>query len=257
MVHSAATNGPAATYTVTLYMTTAELNGNAPATFKLYKSTAATVGAISSTNTQTVATTVNTNANYTSFTASFTGLSLFFIGNESIVLPLELVQFSSTRNSGSSKLVWQTANETNTKNFVIERSKEGNTYQAIGTVNAAGTGAGQYNYTDAFKFSGNMYYRLKMVDIDGRFTYSPVIILKELPENKVTVYPNPFDETFTIDLGSRDLLNSVANIVDAKGGSVRKLRLSATQTQVNMKGMPTGNYVIQFADGSSMKIVKR
>jgi len=254
---SPTTNGTTTSYTVTLYMTTAELNGNLPATYKIYKSSATTVAGITANNTTTATTTVTTNANYTSFTATFTGFSLFFIGNASIVLPLQLLQFNGVRAGGISQLTWETANEINTKNFVIERSKDGTNYQAAGTVNAAGTGGGAYNYNDPLKFSGNMYYRLKMVDINGRFTYSPVIVLKEMAENKVTVYPNPIDEMVTVDIGSKNLLNTIANIIDAKGGIVRKIRLTAVQTQVNTNGMPKGNYIIQFADGSATKIVKR
>lgn len=251
------TNGPTASYTVTLYMTTAELNGAPSANYKVYKSSAATVAAITSGNTQTVATTVSSNANYTSFTATFTGFSLFFIGNESIVLPLQLVQFSGTRVGNISKLVWNTANEINTRSFVIERSKNGTAYQTAGTVNAAGTGNGTYSFDDEINFSGNMYYRLKMTDIDGSFTYSSVIVLKEIPENKISVYPNPFDETFTIDMGAVDLLNTSISIIDAKGVVLKKVKLTAIQTQVNTAGLPKGNYVVQFADGKSTRIVKR
>lgn len=251
------TNGSTTTYTVTLYMTTAELAGNDPANFRIYKSSAATVAAITNTNTTMAATTVISNANYTSFTATFTGFSLFFIGNESIVLPLQLTQFNGNRVAGVSKLSWKTANEVNTKNFVVERSKDGNSYTAAGTVNAVGSGQGSYNFDDVLKFSGNMYYRLKMTDIDGRFTHSSVIVLKEAPENKVTVYPNPFDEIFTIDIGAANLINTSASIVDAKGVVVRTIKLGAVQTQVNTAGMAKGNYAIRFADGKTVKLVKR
>lgn len=252
-----ATNGATASYTVTLYMTTAELNGTPATNLKIYKSSAATVAGITDANTQTVATTINSNANYTSFTANFTGFSLFFIGNESIVLPLQLLQFNGVRTNGASKLTWKTANEINTKNFVVERSKDGVAYHVAGTVNAAGTGGDIYNFSDVVKFSGTMYYRLKMVDTDGRFTYSSVIVLKETLENKVSIYPNPFEQVFTIDIGATDLLNTSANIIDAKGVVLKKVKLMAIQTQVNISGMPKGNYIIQFADGKSQKIVKQ
>ncbi|RYY49231.1 MAG: T9SS type A sorting domain-containing protein [Chitinophagaceae bacterium] len=250
-------NGPTASYTVTLYMTTAELNGTIPTNYRIYKSSAATSAGITAGNTQTVATTVNSNINYTSFTATFTGFSLFFIGSENVVLPLDLVQFNGIRNAGASILKWETANEINTRNFVVERSRDGSSYQALGTVNAVGTGNANYSYNDVVKFAGSMYYRLKMVDIDGRFTYSPVVILKDVLENKVNVYPNPLEGIFTIDIGSRNLINTQVNIVDAKGVSVKKVRLTAIQTLVNSSDMPAGNYVLQFADGSSIKIVKR
>ncbi|MBC7935996.1 MAG: T9SS type A sorting domain-containing protein [Rhizobacter sp.] len=251
------TNGATATYTLRLYMTNAELNGTPPVNYKIYKSTATTVAGITSGNTQTVATTVLTDINYTSFTASFTGFSLFFIGSENVVLPLQLLQFSGVRNNGISKIFWKTDNEVNTKNFIVERSKDGVVYQSMGTVNAAGTGSGTYNFDDAIKFGGNMYYRLKMTDIDGSFTRSSVIVLKETPENKVNIYPNPFQETFTIDIGATSLLNTLANIIDAKAVVLKTIKLTAMQTQVNVSGMAKGNYVVQFADGNSMKIVKK
>ncbi|MFZ4769389.1 MAG: T9SS type A sorting domain-containing protein [Ferruginibacter sp.] len=250
------TNGATTTYTVTLYMTTAELNGNSPTNFKIYKSSAASVVGINNTNTILATTTVNSNANYTSFTATFTGFSLFFIGDANVVLPLQLIQFNGTRINGESKLHWKTSNEVKTKNFVVERSRDGVSYTAAGVVNALGFGDGNYNFIDVIKFSGNMHYRLKMVDIDGRFTRSSIIVLKETPENKVSIYPNPFEETFTIDIGASALQHTTASVLDAKGVVVKTIKLTSMQTQINMSRMSKGNYVVQFADGKSIRIVK-
>ncbi len=54
----------------------------------------------------------------------------------------------------------------------------GQSYVTIGKVAATGSGAGNYSFVDNNTVSGNNYYRLKMVDIDGAFKYSHVIIVK-------------------------------------------------------------------------------
>jgi hypothetical protein len=92
-------------------------------------------------------------------------------------LPVTLRGFSVYKQNQSARLQWQTASEQNSKEFIIERSNDGTIYNAIGAVAAAGNSqyVRQYAYTDEHPETGNNYYRLKQVDIDGKFSYSPVV----------------------------------------------------------------------------------
>ncbi len=98
-------------------------------------------------------------------------------------LPVKMMEFTAQKAGGTDVLVsWKTASETNVDRYEIEVARGNAALQAsrftkIGTVASAGntTSIRTYNFTDneTEKF-GPRYYRLKMVDVDGSFTYSPI-----------------------------------------------------------------------------------
>ena len=119
-----------------------------------------------------------------------------------IVLPLKLLSFKGKKQDGSILLNWVTANELQVNRFEIERSNDGSAYQKAGTVLASGTGSANkyYSFTDVAPFVKDNYYRLKMIDNDGKFTYSNVLAFHG--DEPVTMYidnikPNPFSDMLT------------------------------------------------------------
>ncbi|MEM8586127.1 MAG: FG-GAP-like repeat-containing protein [Bacteroidota bacterium] len=95
----------------------------------------------------------------------------------SFALPLDLLDFSVVGTSAGRSLRWQTDWEQNTSHFVVERSLDGRAFQAIGQLSAAGYSeqVNAYSFLDREELRANeCFYRLKMTDADGSFTYSPV-----------------------------------------------------------------------------------
>ena len=98
-------------------------------------------------------------------------------------LPLDLLSFTGNlQNNNTVLLNWKTENEINTSHFVIERSTDGIRYSGIGNVTANGRnnagGSFNYSFTDndaVNQSSQRLYYRLKMVDIDGSLKYSNIV----------------------------------------------------------------------------------
>ncbi len=113
--------------------------------------------------------------------------------NANLVLPVTLVQFKAAYNGASVELNWLTASEQNSDHFEIQRSADGVQFTAIGNVKAAGNSiSSAYTFTDGLPYAGNNYYRLKMVDIDGRFKYSVVLLVRSDDNKKgIAIYPNP------------------------------------------------------------------
>lgn len=97
----------------------------------------------------------------------------------SVILPITLIDFTAKENAGKNVLNWNTASETNSGYFSIERSDNGSTFYSIGRVNASGfsTTEVKYNFTDANPLAGVNYYRLAMVDKDGSLEYSKIVSL--------------------------------------------------------------------------------
>lgn len=90
-------------------------------------------------------------------------------------LPIELVTFNAfCQNNGNTLINWKTAAEVNALKFEIQKSNNGTDYTTIASVNAQYPYGGNYSYTDNSKNTGIVYYRLKMIDKDGSFKYSPI-----------------------------------------------------------------------------------
>ena len=128
------------------------------------------------------------------------------VGTISSTLPLSLLSISVVQTAEQqSELRWQTASEINTKDFEVEWSYDGLPYRTIAAVNAAGnsTQTKQYMYVHKLPADGNNFYRLKMKDLDGRFTFSPVVKIKiTISIIRTTVFPNPVTDVLNLNMHS-------------------------------------------------------
>lgn len=108
-------------------------------------------------------------------------------------LPVKLVSFEALQRKDAVALIWTTASEINNRGFDLERSVNGISWNQFQFVKAAQTnGQHTYNALDLSPNVGINYYRLKQVDLDGAFTYSPVRKINfDGLSNPLSVYPNP------------------------------------------------------------------
>ncbi len=102
------------------------------------------------------------------------------LGYTNFPLPLRLITFTGVRNNGISLLNWHTDNESNVAGFTLERSFNGVQYSSAGQIAAKNSGnPEEYRFPDQISYNGNAYYRLKITDIGGKSSYSPVVVLNE------------------------------------------------------------------------------
>ncbi len=99
--------------------------------------------------------------------------------NDAGALPVSLLNFNGIEQNGQAILTWETTNEINNKGFDVEKSNDGKTFAPIGFVAGLGTEENVNNYTfsDPKLISGNNYYRLKQINFDESYNYSPIIDL--------------------------------------------------------------------------------
>lgn len=121
-----------------------------------------------------------------------------------VPLPVELASFSANVSDNNVVLTWTTVTELNSKSFVIERMASGGSWSAAGEVSAAGfsTEIRTYSFTDRNVPAGTYSYRLKTVDFDGSYKFSPVIEVSLGVPTEFAVsqnYPNPFNPSTTVD----------------------------------------------------------
>jgi hypothetical protein len=106
-------------------------------------------------------------------------------------LPLTLLGFTIKNIENSTVLNWHTENETNFSHFEIEKSINGLQFNEIGRVHT-NTENGNYQFIDEAPKRSIIYYRLKMIDLDGSFTYSKIVASQNiLPNNTTKAFPNP------------------------------------------------------------------
>jgi hypothetical protein len=208
------TNNPTATYTIGLYFTAAELDGKAPASIKIAKTTAATLAGANPGNTITATTAFATFGTGYVFTATFTGFSKFFLVDANVALPVTLIDFKCKLGDNFILLEWSTSSEQNSKNFDIEKSTDGLNYHKIGSVNAAGNSSSRkdYSFRD-LQLSSLNYYRLRINDIDGKNKLSNIILIRNnAATQNLWVVNNPF--------------RSYIDVRFAKTATVAKLQLT-------------------------------
>jgi hypothetical protein len=138
---------------------------------------------------------------------------------QAIVLPVDVTYLKGHSENGRTALQWETGWEKNSKEFIIERSGDMKTFIVIGTVAASGetTGRTLYSFTDNNPPAGISYYRLKLIDRDGRFTTcKPVSVLNPQPFAGIRVAPNPASSK-TISIIAPDSHNAVLTMYTAWG----------------------------------------
>lgn len=186
-----------------------------------------------------------------------TGFSGFFVKTQMQALPLQLISFTGARQSNENKLQWKTAEEVNVSHFELERSSNGTDYIVIKNVAALNGNSQTYYYNDVVNYTGTMYYRLKMVDRDGTFTYSNIVRLSGNEEGFINIYPNPVAGKFSLSFSDHKLFNTEAVITDAKGSAVVRIRIMAQQQQTDISQLAGGIYYIRFANGETKKLIRQ
>jgi len=219
-------------------------------------------------STMTAVDSVNNNFSVT----GLTGLGEFTGTTDIAPLPVKLSRFEAIRSQEDALLNWSSASEINSHHFEVERAVDGSKFEKIGSVKAAGNSSKMSNYilidngAATAVSNGRAYYRLKMVDKDGTFEYSPVRVVdfsKEVSE-EILVYPNPFKDQISIGFTQADNALIQVEIVDLFGKICFKGDLNQTinNTSVQIPALnklSTGIYVIKISKGSEVitrKLIK-
>lgn len=170
-------------------------------------------------------------------------------------LPLKLVSFSASMQGSSAQLSWKTTNEVNVNNFVIEKGTDGKNFQEIATVAADNNLVNDYAFTDNSLVDNATYYRLRMVDKDGSYQYSFIILLKSKTSNSLSMYPNPATSLVTIVHGLPQGKASLI-ITNVTGIKLQVIAVNANVQQTSFalsNNLKPGNYLLQYSDEGGSK----
>lgn len=170
------------------------------------------------------------------------------------VVPVTITAFSATKQKETILLKWDATYETNFKLYEIERSIDGNNYLKIGTIE--GKNLGNYYFLDNnLPSQAIVYYRLKMIDIDGSFRNSKTVVVK-LNSNfsNAIVYPNPTMGLLNIKLTDAITSNTNIKVTDITGRLVMQQKIAKGQLSIDMDvhSLPSGRYFIKINDLQSV-----
>lgn len=202
-----------------------------------------------------------------------TGLSDFsdFTGTTDISpLPVLLNNFEAVKEGTSDAgLYWNTATEIRSSHFIVERATENGKFEAIGKVKAAGNSNRMlaYQYADinvAEVLNTNVvYYRLKMVDIDGTFEYSSVkaVYFGKESEMDVTLYPVPFNNEISIFIAANEAVKGEIEVLNLMGTVCFKTNYSVKAggesiSLTELAKLPAGVYLVRVQTNNEWVVRK-
>jgi Secretion system C-terminal sorting domain len=189
--------------------------------------------------------------------ATVTGIGGFLAG----ALPVVLSNFTANLTTGKKVAIsWTTQQELNSGFFDVQKSADGVNWKSIGTVKAAGYSSNpiSYNAVDLNPSKGSNFYRLRMNDLDGKFAFSPVKIVRLDGSGRISLYPNPSTDVLNISLGEVPSADWSVSLFNNAGQMMIQKRYNKNTTTVALpvNSYPAGNYVLKITDGKNVQTNK-
>jgi len=182
--------------------------------------------------------------------------SPFTIGSSSALnlLPVTLISFDAAKQGTQTYLNWVVAQETGISVYVVERSSDGNHFISINTINSTNS-AIQHAYTvyDNTPLNGTNYYRLKIVDIAGKITYSDIRLVNFGNQNSFIIYPNPAKSFITI---SSPVIVKQIRLLSVSGQIMKVWQNVSPNAQLDLGAIASGTYLLEFINDQSLQTMK-
>jgi hypothetical protein len=183
-------------------------------------------------------------------------------------LPVDLISFSGSLRNNITTLHWEVENEINFSHYEIERKEQSSSYVTIGNRSSMNSNSRiSYNFSDNIALLNDriFFYRLKMVDVDGKFKYSNVIMIKK--EDKmftgINIIPNPVRDIAAVNIRFHSAITGKATlqIVDMTGKIIQQQQNPVTQginsISINSQtALTPGTYVVQLVNEGAVSSAK-
>ena len=178
-------------------------------------------------------------------------------GKTESVLPVQLIKFQAKPNLNTVEITWTTLSELNNSLFMLERSNDGYSFETIDNIPGAGTSLTITNYRsiDYSPLNGTNYYRLKQVDHDGAFEYSPIRTVVIGTTHDINVIPTVTSSSFRIEFGKSLKTEATINLISVgTGQSVYQMNVpSDTDSQIiPVDNLPSGTYFVRIQNGQEV-----
>ncbi|MET0464948.1 MAG: T9SS type A sorting domain-containing protein, partial [Chitinophagaceae bacterium] len=181
--------------------------------------------------------------------------------NKNIVLPVSWGDFDAFDEADKVRLLWSTVQEVDASHFIIEFSTDGSSFAPLAKVSASGNSnvEKRYNYShNSPSVTGTNFYRLKQVDINGKYAYSKTVTIKLKTSGRpiITATPNPVRNSLQIFATQA---NFKLILTDQNGRTLKTQQLVKGSQYLDVSDLATGSYFLLFSNGDrsfSEKIIK-
>jgi hypothetical protein len=186
--------------------------------------------------------------------------SNFYLNRVGAVLPANLLTFSGVRQGNSNNLKWTVAQEVDVQNYEVERSNDGRSWSAAGSVNSLGNTSTQRSYT----FSDNnisgvkQFYRLRLVDRNGSEKLSNTVIISGVKPTALTLsglFPNPTASKLNVLIDAPAKDNITITVMDGVGRIVKTQRMlvdaGSNTLELNVANLAAGSYLLKVSCDSN------
>jgi hypothetical protein len=189
------------------------------------------------------------------------------VNTQTCTLPVTLISFEAVLlENNQVELSWKTSKEVNSSYFTIEKSTNGINFEEAGTVSAKGNSKilNHYSFTDEnhLTSSGTIYYRLRIVDLDGTFEYSKLagVVLKG---SVISIYPNPLEENrelnvvYSSNIEQEEIGITIFNMLGKRVYSSNiKLKKGNNTVSISAKDFIPGAYMVEISGEYGTSIQK-
>lgn len=175
-------------------------------------------------------------------------------------LPVTIVSFTAAKNNGTTTLAWQVTDAVNFSSFDITYSTDGINFSALGNVPYQ-TQKDTYSFVHA-SATGNIYYRLKLIDQDGSYSYSKIILVKEVAaDNTLQLYPQPANNFMNVQVSAVRSQQTTVKIYTMEGRLVNKMNIQLNAGNNSfiidkLSGYATGTYSMSILIDGKMQYKK-
>lgn len=184
--------------------------------------------------------------------------------NAQVAVPVTLISFKGNAQEEGNYLVWNVGQERNVATYDVERSTDGNSFNAIGKVEA--NGSLQYSFLDRQASGAVTYYRIKMVDRDGSFEYSAIVsVHRNSIGQRLQIISNPFSGVLRYKVESGEAGTGLVVVSDMQGRELIRNKITLSRGINDMiiqesARLTGGMYLMKLVTGNqsiSMKVIKQ
>ena len=167
--------------------------------------------------------------------------------NSCLTLPISLGNFSYTLINKTIRLHWETLSEANTKYFAIERSSDGTNFTTLGNTAAAGNSSDKRTYSFADNNPRYInHYRIRQVDVDGKFSYTKMLFVKVPQANPLEVQGNIIKDNLKVVIHRGEANIGSLILYDFSGKKIQQFKATAGSQTLNFSSIASGSYLLQL-----------
>jgi hypothetical protein len=183
------------------------------------------------------------------------------------VLPVKFLSFTATKNNNTALLTWSVESEdANTAIYEVEKSLSGVEFSKLTTIPALKNGRSSNTYSSvvenlsSIRSSGVIYFRIKQIDRDGKFVYTPIRSVRLDGKGLlVGVYPNPIKNTANVSFELEANTDVIISVTDASGKQVLTSQVQgfkgANISKLNVTKLASGSYTLKVQAGDEIKVM--